>query len=74
MMNKIRTNPKFAAAFYFVLTWIGFPIAALVISYVKGITFGAVAATPYLIITFALGSVVAAFQGYSRAKELTITQ
>ena len=68
MMNMIKKNPAFAAAFYFILTWIGFPIAAFVISHLKGITFAAAASTPYLIAVFAFGSITSAFQMYNRTK------
>ena len=68
MMNMIKKNPTVAAVFYFILTWAGFPIAALLGSYLKGITFAAACCTPYLIATFALGSVVAAVQMYFATK------
>ncbi len=67
-MNIIKKSPTFAAAFYFILTWIGFPIAALLSSQLKGITFAEACARPYLIATFALGSVIAAFQMYNKTK------
>ena len=67
-MNIIKKSPTFAAAFYFILTWIGFPIAALLSSQLKGITFAEACARPYLITMFALGSVIAAFQMYNKTK------
>ena len=61
MLRCIHTN-------YFILTWIGFPIAALLSSQLKGITFAEACARPYLIAMFALGSVIAAFQMYNKTK------
>ncbi len=69
MMNKIKTNPTFAAAFYFVLTWVGFPLAAFVSSQVRGITFAAAACRPYLLATFILGSLAAAVSMFFRTRE-----
>ena len=68
MMNMIKKSPTFAAAFYFILTWVAFPIAAFVSSQLKGITFAEACARPYLITTFALGSIIAAFQMYNKTK------
>ena len=68
MMNKIKTNPTFAATFYFILTWIGFPVAALATSQLRNITFAAAASRPYLITIFALGSIISAFQMYFKTK------
>ena len=68
-MNIIKKSPAFAAAFYFILTWIGFPIAALLSSQLKGITFAEACARPYLIAMFAFGSVIAAFQMYRMTKD-----
>ena len=69
MINKIKTNPTFAAAFYFVLTWVGFPLAAFVCSQVRGISFAAAACRPYLLATFVMGSMAAAVSTYFRTKE-----
>ena len=74
MKNLFKKSLAFAAAFYFILTWIGFPIAALIMSQVRGMTFGAACATPYLIATFGLGSLAAAFSGYSKAKNASDKQ
>ena len=68
MINKIKTNPAFAAAFYFILTWVGFPVAALAISLLRGITFAAAASTPYLLVIFPLGSIISAIQMYFKTK------
>lgn len=68
MKNMIENNPAFAAAFYFVLTWAGFPIAALISSQVRGISFEVAASTPYILFTFVFGSIIAAFQMYVRTK------
>ena len=68
IMNIIKKSPAFAAAFYFILTWIGFPIAAFISGHLKGITFAEACARPYLITMFALGSVIAAFQMYNKTK------
>ena len=68
MMNKIKTSPAFAAAFYFILTWVAFPVTALIASHVKGITFAAAAFTPYMIGTFSVCSIIAAVQMYSKTK------
>ncbi len=69
MKNMIENNPVFAAAFYFILTWAGFPIAALISSQVRGISFEVAASTPYILFTFVFGSIVAASQMYIRAKK-----
>ena len=71
MMNKIKTNPALAAAFYFVLTWIGYPIAALLSSYIRGISFTAAATRPYMIVCFVVASIIAAFQMYNKVKNST---
>ena len=68
MKKLLKNSPVFAAAFYFVLTWAGFPIAAFASSYLKGITFAEAATRPYLITTFVLGSIVAAAQMYNKTK------
>ena len=68
MMNKIKNNPTYAAVFYFLLTWAGFPLAVLVRSSLRGISFGEAACSPYLIAVFAAGSIISAMQMYSRAK------
>ena len=69
MMNKMKTNPALAAAFYFILTWAGFPVAALLRSLIKGTTFTAAASTPYLITIFAAGSVISAIRMYYKTKK-----
>ena len=75
MKNMIKKNPAFAAAFYFILTWAGFPVAAFASSQLKGITFAQAASTPYMIATFALGSIIAAVQMYNKTKNsVTKTQ
>ena len=68
MMNRIKTNPALAAAFYFILTWAAFPVAGLIASHVKGITFAAAVCTPYIIGSFTLGSIIAAVRMYSKTK------
>ena len=68
MMKKINSNPTYAAIFYFLLTWAGFPLAALVRSSLRGISFGEAAFSPYMIAIFAAGSVISAMQMYNRAK------
>ena len=70
MMNKIKNNPTYAAVFYFLLTWAGFPLAALVRSSLRGISFGEAAFSPYMIAIFAAGSVISAMQMYNRVKSL----
>ena len=67
-MNKIKNNPVYAAVFYFLLTWAGFPLAALIRSNLRGISFGEAAFSPYMIALFATGSVIAAIQMYNKAK------
>ena len=67
-MNILKKSPAFAAAFYFILTWAAFPVAALISSHVKGITFAAACCRPYMITTFALGSIIAAFSMYNKTK------
>ena len=67
-MKNILKIPAFAAVFYFILTWIGFPVAAYIISHVRGITFAAAATMPYLLWTFALGSIVSAVAVYTKTK------
>ena len=67
-MNMIKKSPTFAAAFYFILTWVAFPVAAFISSQIKGITFAAACSRPYLIATFAIGSIIAAFQMYNKTK------
>ena len=69
MINTIKKNPVFASAFYFILTWAGFPIAALISSHVKGISFAAACSSQYMIFIFVFGSIVAAVQTYIRVKE-----
>jgi len=69
MMNKIKTNPTLAAAFYFVLTWMGFPLAAFVNSQLRGISFAEAACRPYILATFILGSTVAAVSMYFKTKD-----
>ena len=68
MINKIKTNPAFAAAFYFIITWAAFPVAALLASYLKGITFAAAASSPYIVGVFLLGSFISAFRMYDKTK------
>ena len=70
MMNKIKNNPTYAAIFYFILTWAGFPLAALIRSLLRGISFGEAACSPYMIVLFAAGSVISAMQMYNRVKSL----
>ena len=70
MMNKIKTNPTLAATFYFILTWIGFPVAALAVSLLRDTTFAAAASRPYLITIFTTGSIISAFRMYFKAKNL----
>ena len=65
---KIKTNPALAAAFYFILTWTGFPIAGLAVSHLRHISFAAAAFTPYMISIFAFGSIISAVQMYFRTK------
>ena len=74
MMNKIKNNPKYAAVFYFLLTWAGFPLAALLRSVLRDISFTEAAFTPYLISTFAIGSIIAASQMYWKTKSTCITE
>ena len=69
MMSKIKTNPALAAAFYFILTWAAFPVAALLRSYIKGITFTEAASAPYMITIFAAGSVISAIRMYYKTKK-----
>ena len=69
MMNKIKTNPALAAAFYFILTWAAFPVAALLRSYINGITFTEAAFTPYMITIFTAGAVISATRMYFKAKK-----
>ncbi len=68
MMNKIKNNPTYMAMFYFFLTWAGFPLAALVRSSIRGISFTEAAFTPYMIGLFATGSIIAAIQMYTKTK------
>ena len=68
MMNKIKNNPTYAAVFYFLLTWAGFPLTALVRSSLRGISFSEAAFSPYMIAIFATSSIIAAIQMYNRAK------
>ena len=68
MMNRIKTNPALAAALYFILTWAAVPVAGLIASHVKGITFAAAVCTPYIIGSFTLGSIIAAVRMYSKTK------
>ena len=68
MMKKINSTPTYAAIFYFLLTWAGFPLAALCRSALRGISFGEAAFSPYMITLFATGSIIAAIQMYNRAK------
>lgn len=68
MMNKINSNPKYAAIFYFLLTWAGFPLAALIRSAIRDITFAEAACTPYMIGIFAVGSIISASQMYWKTK------
>ena len=68
MMNSIKKNPALVAAFYFILTWVAFPVTALIVSHRKGITFAEAAFTPYMIGIFAFGSIIAAVQLYVKTK------
>lgn len=74
MMDKIKNNPKYTAIFYFLLTWAGFPLAALVRSAIRDITFAEAAFTPYMIGIFATGSIIAAVQMYWKTKNACITK
>ena len=68
MINKIRTNPAFAAAFYFIITWAAFPVTAWLVSLRKGITFAAAASSPYIVGIFLLGSMISAYRMYYKTK------
>ena len=69
-MNKIKTNPTYAAVFFFLITWAAFPAAALLKSIICGISFGAAASSPYMIAIFSGCSVLSAIQMYNRAKKI----
>ena len=69
LMNNVRTNPTFAAIFYFVLTWVGFPLAAFVSSQVHGVSLATAAGSLYLISTFALGSLAAAVSAFFSTRD-----
>ena len=66
MRNAIKRNPALAAAVNFILTWMAFPVAALLYSHLHDTTFAEAAGRPYLITVFALGSVVGAVSTYRK--------
>ena len=68
MMNMIKSNPKYAAVFFFIITWAMFPVAAFLKSIIYGISFGAAASSPYMIAIFSGASCIAAIEMYKRAK------
>ena len=68
MMSKIKSNPALAAALCFILTWAAFPVAGLIASHLKGITFAAAVCTPYMIGSFSVCSIIAAVQMYNKMK------
>ena len=68
MMNMIKRNPVAAAVFYFVLTWVCFPLTALLVSQLRDISFIEAVSRPYLIAVFAAGSVISAVQMFNKTK------
>ena len=71
MMNMIKRNPVVAAVFYFVLTWVCFPLTALLISQLRGISFIEAVNLPHLIMIFSAGSVISAVQMLRKAKNMS---
>ena len=70
MMNMIKRNPVVAAVFYFVLTWVCFPLTALLISQLRGITFIEAVNLPSVIYIFSAGSVISAVQMFRKTKNV----
>ena len=68
MMNMIKRNPAVAAVFYFILTWAGFPLTALAISQLRGISFAEAVCLPHVILIFSVGSVISAIQMFYKTK------
>ena len=63
-MSNIKNNPFLSAIITFAATWAAFPVAALLSSAVRGISFAEAACAPSMIIAFAAGSIVGAVSMY----------
>ena len=68
-MNKIKITPILAAVMFFILSWTGYPAAALLFSWLNGITFAAAAAMPYMIGFFSLASIFLGYWMYNITKK-----
>ena len=67
-MSKINTNPAVAAIFYFVMTWAGYPLAAMIRSLVKGISFTEAAMTPEVYLVYAALAIITSVQMYLKVE------
>ena len=67
-MSKINTNPVTAAIFYFVMTWAGYPLAAMIRSLVKGISFTEAAMTPEVYLVYAAVAIITSVQMYLKVE------
>ena len=67
-MSKINTNPVAAAIFYFVMTWAGYPLAAMIRSLVKGISFTEAAMTPEVYLVYAALAIITSVQMYLKVE------
>ena len=67
-MSKINTNPAVAAIFYFVMTWAGYPLAAMIRSLVKGISFTEAAMTPEVYLVYAAVAIITSVQMYLKVE------